>query len=149
MPTIKLANGQAVQDIREWDGIKWVSRVGKVRTVNGWENFFKPEPSFIDDFTIRSGMILQNASALTKQSLTVGATSISVSNTANFLVGHEITITDGVNQEHVRVTDVGVNSLIVTPLSYAYPQNSIVARTTALLTTNGATFDTRTTYQVI
>lgn len=145
MPSIKLANGQAVQDVRTWDGYKWVSRIGKIRTVRGWEHFFKPSPHFSDDFINRSGMVLQNAKALTKSAVSAGSAILPVSNTSNFAVGHEITITDGIKQEQAKISAVGINSLTVTALTNDYPQNAIVARTTAV----GAGYDTRTTYQII
>lgn len=148
MPSIKLANGKAVQDLRVWDGLKWVSREGKVYTEKGWEYFFKPSPSFLEDFTNRTGMILQNAKAITKQVTTAGTSTLSVNNTANFVVGQQITITDGINTEYARVTAVGTNSLTGTSLINTYPSNAIVARTTAVLTPAGTAFDTRQAYTI-
>ncbi|KAA0944061.1 hypothetical protein FQ087_18215 [Sporosarcina sp. ANT_H38] len=56
---------------------------------------------------------------------------IPVSTSTGFYVGQEVTITDGVSNENVKITAVGVGSLTITPTALPYKINALVARTTS------------------
>lgn len=62
MPNLQLANGTAIKDVLEWDGAKWISRIVKVHTANGWEECFRPT-QFSDTGTVLNGAIRSSTTA--------------------------------------------------------------------------------------
>lgn len=62
MPNLQLVNGTVIKDVLEWDGAKWISRIVKVHTENGWEDCFRPI-MFSDDGTIIGGAIRRSTTA--------------------------------------------------------------------------------------
>lgn len=62
MAQLQLTDGTLILDVREWDGAKWISRIVKVYTANGWEDCFRPI-MFSDDGASNSGSIRRSTTA--------------------------------------------------------------------------------------
>lgn len=62
MPQLQLGDGTPIIDVREWDGTKWISRIVKVQTENGWEDCYRPI-MFSDDGATNSGAIRRSTTA--------------------------------------------------------------------------------------
>lgn len=110
MAEIKLANGREVKELRVWDGVKWVAKRGRIFNGEKWIDFIRPPLSFKDDFITTTGMTRQTAKTLVREPVSVGQRTLLVQNATGFNVGDEITITDGINSENVKV--VGRNLVL-------------------------------------
>lgn len=69
MALLQLADGTPVVDVREWNGTRWVSRIVKVRTANGWEECFRPT-MFSDTGTAISGATRRSTTAVINNGFT-------------------------------------------------------------------------------
>lgn len=103
MAKIKLANGQEIKELRVWDGVKWVAKRGRIFNGVKWIDFIRPPLSFKDDFITTTGMTRQTAKTLVREPVSVGQRTLLVQNATGFNVGDEITITDGVSSECIKV----------------------------------------------
>lgn len=106
MAHIQLANGQTVKELRVWDGSKWVAKKGRIYDGARWIDFIRPSLTFKDDFASLIGMSRFNASTHIKSAVNAGTTILPVQTSTGFYIGQEVTITDGVNSESVRVTAI-------------------------------------------
>lgn len=148
MAQIKLANGVAIKELRIWDGSKWIAKTGRICDGIRWLDFIRPGLTFKDDFITQMGLSRYNALTNTKSAINAGATILPVQSVTGFYVGQEVTITEGLNSEEVRVVAIGSNSLTVTPLLRAYPTNSIIARSNSVVNVNELGYPIRKTYTI-
>lgn len=148
MASIKLANGTVVKELRIWDGTKWVGKRGCVRNGVSWDEFIRPILTFRDNNVTQSGMTKQLANTLVKTILPAGTSVIPVQSSSGFLVGQQVTITDGVNSENVRVSAVTTGKLTTTQRTKSYKNNASIFRMNSTTAGGKLQYPTRTTYTI-
>lgn len=148
MASIKLANGTAVIELRIWDGAKWVGKRGRVRNGVSWDEFIRPILAFRDNNVTQIGMAKQLATTLVKTALPAGTSVIPVQSSSGFLVGQQVTITDGVNSESVRVSAVTTGKLTTTRRTKSYKNNASIFRSNSTAADSKLKYPIRATYTI-
>lgn len=118
MPEITLADGRNVREIRAFINGRWYKTKGNIFHNGKWIEFSRPEIQFKDDFITTTGMRRQTIKTYVKEPVSIGQRTLLLQSSAGFYENEEVTITDGLNSEDVRIVGrnlISNSSLFVVP----------------------------------
>jgi hypothetical protein len=113
----------AIHKVLVWDGSSYRKAIGKVMTIDGLKDFFRPI-DFSTNFTSFEKMVLQNTKTYIKEPIVAGQKTLLLQNSIGFNEGQEVTLTSGTSSESAKI--VGRN-LIDTSMLVANDATAIIS----------------------
>lgn len=120
MKNIKVG-GKDFQSIKVWKPDGFHDVIGRIMTADGLKDFYRPI-----NFDIKNRMVLQTTKTLSSSAINAGATLIPVRNATGFFVGGEMTITDGINSEDVKLVNRNLIPNSGSPFNGNYAYNPAI-----------------------